>query len=196
VPEIQLAMSPLDGALQFSEMEETVRRTISISAITLFLLTVTFAFGQRVRFDYDHSANFLKYRTFSWIKKPVTPNDPFMAQRIIDAVNAQLMAKGLRLVDSGGNLAVAVNVATQEKQTLSTFYDGFGPWGWGFGDTTATVETYTEGTIVADLFDAQTKKIVWRGTAEKEISSKPEKVTHQVDKAIEKMFKHYPPSGA
>jgi len=154
---------------------------------------VTFVFGQQVRFDYDHSANFLKYKTFSWIKKPVT-DDPFMAQRIINAVNAQLMAKGLRLVESDGDLAVAVNVATQERQTLNTFYDGFGPWGWGLGDTTATVETYTEGTIVADLFDAQTKKIVWRGTAEKQISSKPEKVTHEVEKAIEKLFNHYPPT--
>jgi len=170
-------------------------RTVSISAIALFLITVTFAFGQRVRFDYDHSTNFSKYKTFSWIKKPVTPNDPLMAHRIIDAVNAQLMAKGLRLVGSDGDLALAVNVATQEKHTLNTFYNGFGPWGWGLGDSTTTVETYTEGTIVVDLFDAQTKKIVWRGTAEKQLSSKPEKVTHEEEKAIEKLFKHYPASG-
>jgi hypothetical protein len=90
---------------------------------------------------------------------------------------------------------VAVNVATQEKQTLHTFYDGFGGWVWGMGPVApTTVETYTEGTMVVDLFDTQTKKIVWRGTAEKEISSKPQKVTNEIEKAIEKLFKHFPPN--
>jgi uncharacterized protein DUF4136 len=173
-----------------------MQRTISIWAISLFFLTVTFAFGQHVNFDYDHSANFSKYKTFSWIKEPVTPKDPFMKQRIIDSVNAQLRLKGLRLVDSNGDLGVAVNVATQEKQTLDTFYDGFGPWGWGLDGATTTVQTYTEGTIVADLFDASTKKIVWRGTASKEISHKTEKVNKEVEKAIEKIFRNYPPIGA
>jgi len=171
-----------------------MQRTKSILVITVLFFTVSLAFARKVRVDYDHSANFAKYRTFSWIKQPVTPNDPFMQQRIISAVNTQLMAKGLQLMDSNGDLAVAVNVATQEKQTLSTFYDGFGPWVWGMGGATTTVETYTEGTIVADLFDAQTKKVVWRGAATKEVSNKPEKVTQQVEKAIDKLFKNYPPA--
>ena len=172
-----------------------MNRSKKISAIAfLCLLTVTLAFGQHVKFDYDHSANFSKYKTFSWIKKPVTPKDPLMQDRIVQAVNAQLMARGLQPVNSNGDLGVAVNVATQEKQTLNTFYDGFGPWSWGFGATT-TVETYPEGTLVADLFDNQTKKIVWRAVGSKQISSKPEKVTEQMDKTVDKMFKHYPPSG-
>jgi hypothetical protein len=171
-----------------------MQRSLSISAIAILLLTGTFAFGQHVKFDYDHSADFSKYKTYMWIKEPVTPKDPLIQQRIINAVNAQLMAKGLRLVDSNADLGVSVNVATQEKQTLNTFYDGFGPWGWGLGATT-TVETYTEGTVVADLFDAKTKKVVWRGSGSKEISRKPEKVSEQAEKAIEKMFKNYPPRG-
>jgi len=118
-----------------------------------------------------------------------------MKQRIIDAVNMQLMAKGLKLVDSSGDLALAVHVATKEKQTLNTFYDGMGPWSWGMGGVaTTTVDTYTEGTIVADLFDAQTRKVVWRAVATKEVSDKPEKVSEQVEKAIDKMFKKFPPN--
>ena len=169
-----------------------MQRTKTIWLFAFLFLSISFAFGQKVRFDYDKSANFAKYKTFMWIKKPLTPKDPFMQQRIIDSVNAQMMAKGLRLVDSNADLAVAVNVATQQKQTLNTFYDGFGGWGWGMGGV-ETVENYTEGTMVVDFFDTQTKKIVWRGTAEKEISSKPQKVTNEAEKAIEKLFKHFPP---
>jgi len=174
-----------------------MQRTKTILSCVLLFLTVSFAFGQKVRFDYDHSANFSKYKTFAWIKEPVTPQDPLMQQRIINAVNMQLMEKGLKLVQSNADLGVAVNVATQEKQTLNTFYDGFDGWGWGFGGpVTATVETYTEGTIVADLFDTQTKKIIWRGTATKDVSSKPSKVTEEIEKSIEKMFRHFPPYAA
>jgi hypothetical protein len=172
-----------------------MQRRKTIFAIALLFLTGSFGFSQQVRVDYDHNANFSKYKTFSWIKEPATPKDPLMKQRIIDGINMQLMARGLRRVDSNGDLAVSVNVATQEKQTLNNFYDGFGPWGWGIGGVTTTVETYTEGTIVADLFDSKTKNVVWRGVATKDISSKPSKVTRQVEKAIEKLFKKYPPTG-
>ena len=64
------------------------------------------------------------------------------------------------------------------------------------GGATTTVETYTDGTIVVDLFDAKTKKLAWRGVATKEISNKPEKVSEQIEKAIEKVFKNFPPKGA
>jgi hypothetical protein len=170
-----------------------MKRKGTVWAAALLLLTVSFAFGQKVRFDYDHNANFFNYKTYSWIKQPVT-NDPFMAQRIVQAVDAQLLAKGLKRVDSNGDLGVAVNVSTQEKQTLNSFYDGFG-WNWGMNDV-VSVETYTEGTIIADLFDSKTKKIVWRGVATKEVSSKPEKATEQAQKAVEKLFKHFPPNAA
>jgi hypothetical protein len=169
-----------------------MQRTRTIVSFVLLFLTVSFAFGQKVTFDYDHNANFSKYKTFTWIKQPATPRDPFMAQRIVNAVNIQLMAHGLQFVQGNADLGVVVNVASQQKQTLNTFYDGFGDWGWGFGPATM-VETYNEGTIVADLFDTQTKKIVWRGTAAKEVSSKPSKVTEEIGKSIEKMFKHFPP---
>jgi|SRR4030095_6818854 hypothetical protein len=172
-----------------------MQRKKNVFAIALLFLTASFGFSQHVRVDYDHNVNFYKYKTFSWIKEPATPQDPLMKQRIIDGINTQLMARGLRLVASNGDLAVSVNVATQEKQTLNTFYDGFGPWVWGMGGVATTVETYTEGTIVADLFDTQTKNVVWRGVATKDISSKPSKVTREIDKAIEKLFKDYPPKG-
>jgi hypothetical protein len=176
---------------------ETMHRSRVLAAFVFLVLSVSLLFGQKVRFDYDHSADFTKYKTFMWIKEPETPRDPLMKKRIIDGVNMQLMAKGLRMVNSDADLALAVHVATQEKQTLNTFYNGMGGWGWGMGGVaTTTVDTYTEGTLIADLFDAATKKIVWRGVATKEMSSKPEKAAEQTEKAIDKLFKHYPPTKA
>jgi len=41
---------------------------------------------------------------------------------------------------------------------------GYGAW-WGGGSYTTSVHTYVQGTLIVDLYDAKTKKMVWRGTA-------------------------------
>jgi len=43
------------------------------------------------------------------------------------------------------------------------------------------------------MFDAQTKKLIWRGTASDVLSDKPEKNEKKLLKATEDMFKHFPP---
>jgi hypothetical protein len=119
-----------------------------------------------------------------------------MKRRVIDAVNAQLTAKGLQLVTEGGDLGVTAHGATSEEHTLQTFYSGFGEWGWrgwGSGMATTIPETYTVGTLIIDLFDTRTKQVIWRGTATGTVPDKPEKTAKKLNKAIEKMFKKFPP---
>jgi hypothetical protein len=86
---------------------------------------------------------------------------------------------------------------TKNQQTLNTFYDGFGRgwrWGGGFGDSTTTVDNYKVGTLVVDLFDANSKKLIWRGSSSDTLSSKSDKNIKELDKGVEKMFDHFPPS--
>jgi len=159
----------------------------------LLFLTATAAVADKVTFDYDHNANFYKYKTFRWIQEPQT-NEPFMRERIVQAVNAQLQMKGLRPCSEGetAGLVIGANLATEEKHTWETYYSGSG-WGWGGGWATTTVETYEVGTLTVDLFDANTKKLVWQGIATDTLSHKPEKRTREFDKQIEKMFRNFPP---
>ena len=62
------------------------------------------------------------------------------------------------------------------------------------GTASTTVSEYTVGTLVVDMFDAKTKNLVFRGTAEDEISDKPEKNAKKLEKASEKLFKNFPPT--
>ena len=156
------------------------------------------AFAQDVKTDYNTTTDFSQYKTFSWIKEPQTSN-PLTRQRVIDDVNAALKAKGLQLVTSDADVCIAAHAATKEQQTLDTFYDGFGGgWGWrwggGFGMATTTVETYEIGTLVVDIFDSRTKEAIWRGTASKTLSGNPQKNAASLNRAVEKMFKNFPPS--
>jgi uncharacterized protein DUF4136 len=160
----------------------------------LVLVLAAVSFAQDVKSDYDHSATFGQYKTFSWEK--VQTKDPLMVDRIKDAVNSAISAKGWTLVPSGGDVEVFAIETTQNQQTLDTFYNGFGGgrrWG-GFGDATTTVDTYKVGTLVVDLFDAKTEKLIWRSSSSDTLSSNADKNTKNLDKGVNKMFQHFPPA--
>jgi hypothetical protein len=78
---------------------------------------------------------------------------------------------------------------------MQTFYNGFPGWGWGGWDGMSTTSTVPErvGNLTVDVFDGQTKQLVWRGRAEDVLSSKPEKNEHKLDESVHKMFDHFPP---
>jgi hypothetical protein len=162
-------------------------------SIAMFLVLTAASFAQQVKTDYDHSANFGQYKTYSWEK--VQTRDPLLVDRIKDAVNGALTAKGWTQVESGGDVSVVAMEITQNQQTLNTFYDGFGGgrrWG-GFGDATTTTETYKVGSLVVDLFEAKTKTLIWRGSSSDTLSDNADKNTKNLDKGVQKMFAHFPP---
>jgi Domain of unknown function (DUF4136) len=149
--------------------------------------------AQQVKTDYDRSANFGPYKTYSW--EQIKTQDPLMVDRIKSAVKTTLAAKGFTEVPSDGDLSLVAMETTRDQQTLDTFYNNFGGgWRWGgFGDATTTTQTYKVGTLVVDLFDTKTKTLVWRGSASDTLSNKSEKNIDNLDKGVEKMFKQFPP---
>jgi hypothetical protein len=69
-------------------------------------------------------------------------------------------------------------------------YGGMG----GMATASTTVSEYAVGSLVVDMFDPKTKNLVFRGTAEDEISDNPEKNAKRLEKAADKMFKNFPPT--
>ena len=177
-----------------------VQRTI-FASVGIALLFATASFAQQVKTDYDRSANFAQYRTYTWAQ--VKTKDPLDVDRIKAAVNAALAAKGWTQVDSGADVSIVAMEITRNQQTLNTFYDGFGGgWGWrrfgggGFGEATTTTETYKVGTVVVDLFDSKTKQLIWRGASSNTLSNNSDKNIKNLDKGVEKMFKQFPPGSS
>jgi hypothetical protein len=176
-----------------------VHRTAINALFSLAMLGA--AFAQHVQTDFDHQANFSQYKTYSW--QQIQPANSLWDARIKSAVDAQLTAKGWTQVDSAGDVAIVAIKTTQTRRSLQTFYDGFGGgWGWrrfgggGFGEATTTEQDYKEGTLVVDLFDAKTKQLVWRGSAEDTLSDKADKNEKNLEKGVAKMFKDFPPASA
>jgi len=169
------------------------------ASVGIALLAATVSFAQQVKTDYDRSTDFNQYKTYSW--QEIKPENSLWDARIKDAVDAQLAAKGWTQVDSGGDVAIVAIKTTQTQRSLQTFYDGFGGgWRWrgfgGMGETTTTEQDYKEGTLVVDLYDAKTKQLIWRGSAEGTLSNNTEKNEKNLDKGVAKMFKKFPAQAA
>jgi len=172
---------------------------MKLVSLTVFLCLGGAAFAQDIQFDYDRSANFSAYKTYNWIDyKRVEPGDQLLDQDIKRAVDAQLAAKGLRRVESGGDLVVGYQAGiSQEKEFDSLGTGGFGGWGgpFGWGNGRVTTSTIDIGKLTIGLFDPANKQLVWRGAASKtlNLSKDPDKNYRTLEKAIAKLFRNYPP---
>jgi hypothetical protein len=189
----------LARSLHPPDQEETpMKLTLSVLLLGIFLFNGAASLNAQVRTDYDHSANFATYKTYSWLI--VRAGDSLWNDRLQQDVDAQLSSRGWTKAKSGGDAMVSVFRSTQNEQTLQTFYDGFGGgWRWrGFGASdglaTTTTEVTTVGNVVVDIFDAKSQKLLWRGKDSDDLSSNADKNVQKLQKDINNMFKHFPPT--
>jgi hypothetical protein len=189
--------------------------------VTLGFLTMTAgsALAQKVTNDWDKARDFSKYKTYAWVKGMPAKNQ-MNDQRIVRVIEGQLAAKGLQRVESGANpdLVVAYHAAVDEEaqfNAMDTAAWGYGAgWRYGYGGgrmstttvggmstttvggmSTTTVTKILIGQLVVNMGDVKDKKIIWHGTASDTVSGKdtPEKAEKTINKAVEKLFKKYPP---
>jgi hypothetical protein len=134
-----------------------------------------------VKTGYDRLADFSQYKTYSWIG--AKPADNPWADRITRDVDTQLARKGWTKVQSGGDMVVSAFGRTHDAETLQSYSTD------GFGDATATDENPT-GTLLVDVFDGTSKKLIWRGSATETLSAKPD--SSELEQAVEYMFRDFP----
>lgn len=164
--------------------------TLAVALVACIVVT-----GQEVRHNYMPGTDFSKYHTYKWvpIEGGTHPNQ-IMDAEIKQAVDAQMAAKGFSKTDGDkADLYVGYQIAVdQEKQ-----WNGYGMGGgvrWG-GMATATSSTINVGTMVLDMYDPASKQLVWTGNASKTIdpSSNQEKNQKNLNKAMQKLLKDFPP---
>jgi Domain of unknown function (DUF4136) len=171
------------------------------ASLALLVVTAAACSSLQVTSDWDHTADFSKYKTFA-IREGTKISDSLIEQRIERGIVSQLEAKGLRMDPNNPDLLVYthVRVSNQTQIDYNTFgYGGYYGWGgWrtgGWGPTTATVREIPVGTLIVDLVDAGKKALVWRGTATDTISSDPNSRSQEkVDQALAKVFATFPPA--
>jgi len=182
---------------------------LTVMAGILLILSAA-GFAQTVRYNYLPGTNFSKYKTYKWVKiESAQYPTQLIDDQIMRSIDNQLSLKGLSKVSDGKpDLLVVYQAAVNQEKQWNAYstgdggYWGYGGWGgWGgYGGmssttTTMTSQTINIGTLNLDLYDTSLKKQVWRGEATKTLGNpkKPEKLQKNIDKAMAKLLKNYPP---
>jgi hypothetical protein len=170
-------------------------------AIALFGVAMTSAsvLAQTVTIDYDHSVNFLKFKTYTWEKVHAT--DPSVEDRITIAVKRDMGGRYMTEVSKGGDVTLTAVEATQDKQEFTTFYNSLGDYAWqrgwgssGFLDSQASLQDIPVDTLVIDMYDTKSHKLLWRGTVTLPAADASSKEADQkFDKAVTMLISKYPP---
>ena len=179
-------------------MQKTQTGIARVSAgLVLALLACSVALAQDVTTNSMPGINFAKYRTYKW----VTVEGASYPNQIVDtqikaSIDSQLSAKGLTQVDDDkADLYLAYQASiSQEKQ-----WNAYGMGGglrWGGGMATAQSSTISTGTLVLDMYDPSTKQLVWTGRVTKTLDAGANQGKKQknLDKAMQKLLKTFPPS--
>jgi Domain of unknown function (DUF4136) len=174
---------------------KTLRNVITAAIIMLPAL----ATAQDVKIDYDKKFNFAPVKTYAIALGTKWGND-LSERRVLAEIDEAIAARGWTKVADNPDVHVVLHGATQTKRNANTFYSGmggYGAYGWGGWGGTGTASTvvneYKVGTLIVDIFDAKSKGLVFRGTAEDEISDNAERNQKRIEKASTKMFKDFPP---
>jgi hypothetical protein len=172
-------------------------KTVTLARIAAFALLGTTVLAQSVTTDYDKSANFASFRTYAWTLGTEVP-DQLNHKRIVQSIDAQLTRKGMRMVEKSANpdVLIAYHANFERDLQINGFSSGWGAYRWGGNRSgTARAEEITVGTLVVDMVDAKSNTIVWRGMASKDLDERASaaKRDKNAQKAMEKLFKNYPP---
>ena len=183
-----------------------MKKSMLFATVTLFLLGLSHAVAQDVRYNFDKDTDFSKFKTYKWVElKDAAKIDDITDKNIRSAIDAELATKGLTKTDGdSADLFIGYQAAVgQEKQFTSYSSDwGYGGgWyrgGWygpSSGMTTGQTSTIYVGQLAVDMYDSANKDLVWRGVASKTLDAKakPEKQQKNLAKAMAKLFKKYPP---
>jgi Domain of unknown function (DUF4136) len=177
-----------------------MRRGLSILAFLLLVVGVGTVVAQDVTYNFDQDTDFSKFKTYKWVSIKNAPQvNEIAARQITASIDAELAKKGLTRTDAdNADLYVGYQTAVGSEKQWNTYSTGwgYGPrWGGGMGTGTATSTTIQKGMLDLDMYDSANKRLVWRGTVTKTLDpgAKPEKRQKNLDKAMAKLLKNYPP---
>ena len=89
------------------------------------VLTPALAMAQKTSYDFDKTANFTGFKTYA-LKDGTKVGQPLIDDRIVNAIDTELAAKGFTKSDANPDVFVVYHVAFDKQKDISTFSSGYG----------------------------------------------------------------------
>jgi hypothetical protein len=180
----------------WQEMRKVMSKVGAVLVLAMLACALTPA--QDVTTNSMPGADFSKYHSYKWvpIDGAVVPNQIVDAQ-IKQSIDSQLAAKGLTKTDGDkADLLVGYQISIQQEKQWNAY--GTGGMRWGGGMASAQQSTISTGTLVLDMYDPASKQLVWTGRVSKTLdpSANQGKKQKNLDKAMQKLLKNFPPKAS
>ncbi len=173
------------------------KRILQLAALVGILVFLCGSiWAQSVNYNFAPGVNFSKYHTYKWVTIAGAQHpDQIVDEQIKQAIDQQLAAKGYVKTDSDTpDMDVAYQTSVTEERQWNAYGTG-GGWRMGGGMATATSSTIQIGTLGVDFYDPAQKQLIWRGSVTKTLNppKDPNKRQKNLDKAVAKLLKNFPP---
>lgn len=147
----------------------------------------------------ERGIRFTQFQTFDWGPADAFPtgdprldNNPIFRDQLMGAVEKQMAAHGYRRATDGQpNLLIHYHANVTRRFEVNTADQRYG---YTYAEEPAVFE-YEEGTIVLDMVDTSTKRVVWRGWAQDNMAGvidDQDRLERHVVRAVTKMFELFP----
>jgi hypothetical protein len=172
------------------------------SATVLAAVALLACASQQISVAYDPDEDFSALRTFAWFPRE-TKTEAELAARYPKqyeatdrAIEKGLQEKGYSKAARGeADFLVLYHLSLERKldtRTINAPYKG-GTSEWEVHRTVPTEEVveYAEGTLVIDVLDNRTRRLVWRGTARGRHDGLPQ--APYVERRVSEVLDRFPP---
>jgi len=168
-----------------------VRNTKGLFVLAVLLATSTLV-AAKVYVVHDPGVDFSGYKTYAWISGTPSTN-PAGESLVRSALDGALQSHGLNRVDRSPDLYVASHVTRGDQQQISiqTYGSSNERSEWELSENGP--QDVPVGTLIVDIVDAQSKKLIWRGTGTATLSEKMSRNEKKLNKVLVKMFSEFPP---
>jgi hypothetical protein len=152
----------------------------------------------------EHGLDLSRYQTFEWGPADALPTgdprldkNPFFRDHVQGAVERGLLARGFQLtdVDASADLLVHYHANISKRINANVNHDG----AYGYCSQAVCppeVVEYEAGTLVLDIVDARTNRLIWRGWAQNSVEdmlNDPDQMAKTIDEAVARMLLRLPP---
>jgi hypothetical protein len=186
----------------------SMRSTQRLAVSTLLTLAVLAgcAAAPQVGSDADRNADFAGYHSFALLPRervvmsmpPDAMRNPLVISRIEDEVEREMQRTGYALADpASADLVVDFAIGAQQRIDVHALPADWGPGpGWpGPTGHDIDVRQFRKGTLAIDVYDVRTRRPLWHGWAQKELTRKDlEQSSAPIHEAVESVLAKFPPA--
>jgi hypothetical protein len=176
-------------------------RLARLTAAAICAAALTGCATMNVSSHVQRGLDFAQYRTYDWGPADALPTgdprldkNPFFQDHVQGSIERQLAGKGLKRADLGmPDLLIHYHASISQRIDVNRVDSKYGYC--AAGDCQSAVTEHEAGTLVVDIVDARTNRVIWRGWAQDSVEGvldNEDRMERQINEAVSRMLAQLP----